>query len=387
MKILNIYFVEYALQTLLRNRFKNIFVFIVLTLMSGFLSAVLLLSHSLQTQLINGLEGMGDIVVQKTKASMPTSMDEKDGDAFLELNGVESVHGRVWGYYYFSQGERYFTILGLDSFEKHYTPLLQKVASQLSFGEKSMFIGQGVAQTLQHWYYTKDFQFITANNTIQKLKIVGVFRQESGLYSDDLMVMPKDIARDILGYSDDEVSDIVVKVANKDEIPIVAKKIENLNPNYHVQTRKDLQTLYTRMFDYKSGFFLAMMSVALLTFMIIVYDRASGVSGETKEEIALLKALGWKVEDVIYVKLYEALIISLSAYVVALLVSYGYVYIFHAKGLVSLFLQTSEVVKIPFMIDYESLLLLFLLSVPLYVAAVIIPAWRVATVDVDEVLR
>jgi hypothetical protein len=191
MRFFNLYFMEYALQTLTRNKLKNIFVFIVLTLMTALLSSVLITSEALELQLQSGLKRMGDIVVQKTKASMPTTLDEKELSSFLELHGVASAQGRVWGYYYFSQAQRYFTLVGIDSFEQQYSKLFQDASEKLGFDTDGMVISQGVVSELKKYYYEKDFNFLTPQNRIKTVPVLGVLQNNNPLYDDDLMVMSK----------------------------------------------------------------------------------------------------------------------------------------------------------------------------------------------------
>ena len=202
--------------------------------------------------------------------------------------------------------------------------------------------------------------------------------------------MSKDNIREIFGFASDENSDILVSVSNPDEVAQVALKIKSLLVNAQVLTNEDMKVSYENIFNYKSGLFLALFIVSLFTFFIIVYDKASGVSSEQKREIGILKALGWRVQDVLRAKFYEAIIISLFAYIVGIVVALFYVFILEAPLLSNIFTGYSDLrpkFELPFVLDYETFFLLFLLSVPIYIAATIIPAWRVATLEADEVMR
>ena len=147
---------------------------------------------------------------------------------------------------------------------------------------------------------------------------------------------------------------------------------------------------YQNIFDYKSGVFLALFVVSLFTFFIIIYDKASGLSSEEKREIGILKAIGWRVDDVLKEKFYEAFIISFFAYLLGLFLAFAFVYIFKAPLLQNIFTGYSELktsFELPFVFDTQTLALVFFLSVPVYVAATIIPSWRSAVLEADEVIR
>ena len=202
--------------------------------------------------------------------------------------------------------------------------------------------------------------------------------------------MSKDSAREIFDMDADKATDVVVKVANPKEVPMIVSKIKSIYPDTRIITSNDLKVSYQNIFDYKSGIFLALFIVSLFTFFIIIYDKSSGLSSEEKREIGILKAIGWRVDDVLKEKFYESFIISFFAYTLGVGLSFAFVYIFQAPLLKNIFVGYSQLrtnFELPFVFDAQSLFLVFFLSVPIYIGATIIPSWKVATLEADEVIR
>jgi len=387
MKNMNVYLLEYGIRYILRYKTKNIFIILILTLMTGLLASFLFVENSLKYELDLNMHSLPDIVVTNQKAGLYTTIQEDVADKILDLNGVGDVVSRVWGYYDFL-GKK-FLLVGVDNFENQYNPLLKDIVKKGVLDNSSIVIGAGVAKILQRHYYTKEFHFITPNGKTKSFHIAALLPSQTQLESQDMIVMDKDALRDIFGYKRSEATDLAIMVNNPLEVGEIASKVKDILPNARVQTKKEMQLALEKQFDTTSSFFIILFSITLVTFFMIVYDKASGLSSEEKREIGILKAIGWRVEDVLHVKLYEGFFVAFFAYLLGIVVALFYVYALHAPLLKNIFVSYNDIhdIDLVFVCNYETLFLLFLLSVPIYMAATILPSWRVATVDADEVMR
>ncbi|NPA66314.1 MAG: FtsX-like permease family protein [Epsilonproteobacteria bacterium] len=384
----NFYLIEYALDAIFRQKSRNFFIFSVLGLIIFLLSSVFFVRNSLEYELHNSVSSMPQIIVQQQVGGRLVSVDETIGDLFFSIEGVENVVGRVWGYHEFYPARTHFAVVGIDEFEKipqeDFAKDIQKVKPH------SMLIGQSVAKVLHKYYYDDYFNFLLQDGKVYKMDIIGKLSNDTALWSHDVMLMSKDDAKKVLGIAEDKVVDFAVFVSNEREIPTIASKIKTLLPGAKITTKKDLDAGYTSLLSYRGGFFLALFLVTLVTFFVIVYDKVSGVTSQEKNEVGILKAIGWRVEEILLFKFYEALIISLFAFIIGVIGAFVYVYIFHAPLIRDIFVGASSLkvdMVLPFIFDIQTLLLIFFASVPVYIAAIIIPTWKVATLDVDELIR
>jgi len=384
---INIYLIEYALGSIIRQGHKSLFIAIVFTFLTALLTSIFFITNSIKYELNTTVDALPQIIVQNTKASRIAEIDVSIADKLLDIPGINSANARVWGYYYFANAGVNFTLVGVDEFEEQYSDTLDRVVKKGKLDGSGMFVGAGVRKIMNNNYYKEYFNFIKPDGTIKKVNISGVFDSDIKLESNDMIVMSKDTLREIFGIEESKATDIVVKVANIEEINTVALKIEQMLPNARVITNDDMKLSYENIFNYKSGIFLALFVISIFTFFIIIYDKMSGLSSEQKREVGILKAIGWRVEDVLKEKFYESLILSLFAYILGVIISLAYVYIFNAPLLRDIFIGYSDlkpIFEISFILDVQTLFLVFFLSVPIYVAATIIPSWKVATLDADD---
>ena len=129
---------------------------------------------------------------------------------------------------------------------------------------------------------------------------------------------------------------------------------------------------------------------AILSFAIFAWDKSSGLSAEERREIGILKSIGWETGDVLLLKTWEGIIISLTSFLVGVILAYLHVFFFSAslfahalKGWAILYPEF----RLTPVIDPYQIAILFFLTVFPYSAATIIPSWRSATVDPDAAMR
>lgn len=384
---MNLYLIEYSINSLLRQKSKTIFTTITLSSLIFLLTSIFLITDSIKYELKLSVDSLPEITIQNIKAGRHNLIDEKVVDELINIRGVEDAISRVWGYYSFNKANVVFSVIGLDEFENRYKDNLKKLNIDK---DSTMIVGKGVKEILQKNFYKGYFNFIKPDGELKKVTISGIFNEATKLESNDIIVMSKSSAREIFDIPKSKATDIVLKITNPQEVETIASKIKLRYPSFKVITKNDLKISYQNIFNYKSGLFLAIFIVALFTFFMIIYDRSSIVDDEQKREIGVLKAIGWKVDDIIKEKFYEGFTISILSYLIGVALAFGFVFLLQAPLLKNIFIGYSDLrvaFELPFIFDLKTLFLMFLLSVPIYIAATIVPSWRVAILQADEAIR
>ena len=389
---INTHLIEFAINSILREKTKNLFIFIVFSLLIFILSSIFLITSSIQKELNITVDSLPEIIVQKMSAGRVSDIDINRADKILEINGVQNANPRVWGYYYFENAGVNFSVIGIEQFETQYKKSLEDITKKYDFSDLQdfMIVGSGVKKVLEQNYYKDYFNFIKPNGSFKKVKIKAIFDNSTNLESNDMILVSKDTAYEIFGIDESKSTDIVVNVSNPLEIATIAYKIKMMFPDTRVITKEDLKISYANIFNYQSGMFLSLFIISLFTFFMIIYDKSSSLSSEAKREIGILKALGWKTDDILKEKFYESFLISFVSYILGVGFSFIYVFIFQAPFLRDIFMGYSVLkpsFNLIFSYDLKIFALIFFLSIPIYISATIFPSWRASIVDADEVIR
>jgi ABC-type lipoprotein release transport system permease subunit len=365
---------DFTLAALLRRKRKNAALVLVYTLIVFLLSSVVFFSRSIQREAAILLQDAPEMIIQRQIAGRHELIPLAYLDKVKNVRGVQSARGRLWGYYY-------DPIVGAN-----YTLL---VSEDPAVRPGSIAVGEGVARMRQA-VTGDEIEFRTHDGSIRELKIGKVFPAETGLVSSDLILMTARDFRDFFGLPEGTATDLTVRIRNPKEFATIALKVAEALPDTRQILREEILRTYDAVFSWRSGLLLAILAGSVLAFVIFAWDKASGPSMEERREIGILKAIGWETADVILLKFWEGLAISLSAFLPGILLAYAHVSLASVvlfepvlKGWAVLYPKFSIT---PF-IDGSQVAALFLLVVVPYTVATIIPSWRAAIVDPDSVMR
>jgi len=389
--------IDYSLQSLLRRRSKNILILIIFILLVFSVASILFITGSLTREMMITSNDLPDITVQRILGGRQANVLSSYIPEIEKIPGVEAVETRVWGYFYLASLQANFTIFGMDLNlleEGEYRKIVNWKNAPDRVGKNPdfrMIVGQGVFELLKDIQMEKAFLFYQpAWQKPIPFDIIGTFKTETELQSNDMMILQTEGARRVLKLPPDEFSDLVVYVPNPEEIENIALKIHRYFPELRAITRAQIQNTYASVFNWKSAFVLSSLLVAIFAFLILIWDKASGLSPEEKREIGILKAIGWNTDVVLSVKFWEGLVISGISSLAGILLAYAYIYWLRAPGLREIFIGWSTIYP-PFQlmpeVDPKFLLLIITISVVPYLAVTVFPAWKAAITDPDAIMR
>jgi lipoprotein-releasing system permease protein len=377
--------IDYAISSLLRRRFKSFAILVAYTLTVATLASVLFLTHSLRTETTAVLQGVPDLIVQRTIGGRHELIPVSYQEEMQKILGVSKIIPRYWGYYYDALTEANYTLIGSGG----ETVPLQMLEGRLPLTPDECAVGVGVA-ALRGAGLARDLILVNSRNTGVLFEVSGLFRSESNLLTNDLVVLTDQTVIDFFGYPQGLATDFAVSVPNSSEVQTVAGKIKRIFPDTRPITKRELVRTYDMVFNWRSGMMLTVFCAAIIALCIMAWDKATGISAEEKQEIGILKAIGWDTSDILALKFWEGLIISLSSFLTGVIVSYVHVYFFNGFILAAV-LKGWSVLFPTFQLTpsfnlFHLLIMGFLTVVP-YIASTVIPTWKTAITDPDSVMR
>lgn len=387
-------FLNFLFLSLHRHRSRHVMVWIMSFLIVSVLGSVLILGSALRRDTLEALDQQADVVVQKIRGGRSVDLPADWAHDFAEIPGVGSAVPRVHGRYFHEPNGTWFTIVGLDPFDERVAAAYQELFAELDLrsflGGANMIVGCGVAEFLADHHYQDTYDFVTPEARRIEVHTFGRFPADSGLFTSDLILVEIDLAREILGIAADEATDIALSVPNEAEADVVMGKLISQQYDIRVVLEEELARAYEHGFHRQGGLFLLLYGIMAMTFALILYQRYSLITGQERRQIGLLRAVGWSMGDVIGLKLAETVLVALTAFLTGLIFSYVFVFYFQAPGLSSLFTGVGNLgvdFHLRRYLDFGLPASLFLLFMVPFVAAVLVPTWRVAAGEPVETMK
>lgn len=291
----------------------------------------------------------------------------------------------MWGYYFFLALEANVTIVGaapdeaLDVAVEH---------GRLPRRDGEVAIGSALADLLG--LRVGDELGVPIDGEVVFSDVVGTFGDASALRSADLVIATPEHARRLLGVPEGMATDLAVDLTTQDEAGVVTQRIDERLPGARVLDKRLLRRTYELTFDTRGGLLAAMLIPALAAFLLLAWERLTGLGDAERREIGVLKAVGFGTADVLAARMWESLAIALSGAALGVIAAYVYVFVFHAPGMADALLGWSAIhppfALAPALDATQAFSLIALVVVP-FVAVSIVPAWRAAMVDPDRALR
>ena len=365
---------DFTLSSLVRRKKKNAALILVYTLMVFFLASVLFFTHALREEASLILKEAPEMIVQRLTAGRHELIPVAYADTIRAINGVISVTERLWGYYYDPTADANYTLMAVED-------------PDLVSG--SIAIGEGISR-IRGVNEGDRMDFLTYQGKLLELKIKKTFSAESGLISSDLILISAPDFRSLFGTPADYAVDLNVRIRNPKELSTIARKVAYYLPDTRQILKQEILRTYDALFNWRGGIMLAVFSGAMLAFFIFAWDKASGLSEEERKEIGILKGIGWEIADIVRMKSFEGLSVSITSFLTGLLCAYIHVF-FSSSILFEPVLKGWAVLypkfKLTPFIDLTEIASLFFFTVAPYTVATIIPSWRAATADPDSVMR
>lgn len=369
-----LYLIDYTLAALLRRKAKNLGLLFIYTLLVFVLASVALYTQALRHEAQAVLAGSPEIVLQRMVAGRHDLIPPGYVESIGRIRGVQKIEPRLWGYYYDSVVKANYTFM---------------VPSEMQIARGEIVVGPALERS-RGLAAGNGISFRAYTGELHTFIVAEVLPQATELASADLVLMNEADFRAFFKYPEGHFTDVALSVANPREVRNVAVKLMNALPDARPILREEVLRTYASLFDWREGLLLALLSAAILAFGILAWDKAAGLSAEERREIGILKAIGWETGEVIQMKFWEGLSISLCAFLLGFIAAYGHVFSLGAplfepvlKGWAVLY---PRIALTPHLDGLTIATLAFFTVVP-YTAAVLVPIWRAAITDPDTVMR
>lgn len=369
-----LHLIDFALLALARHKLRHGGLLLIFAALVFGLASLVLFTGALRSEARLMLADAPELIVQRQAAGRHELLPADWLALLAAQEGVQSVQGRRWGYYYDSVSKANYTVLA-------------RPATEIAEGE--LVIGHAVARE-RSLQAGNAIAFRSYAGDLLTFRVASVLPADSELLAGDLLLMADNDFLRFFGYPASHYTDAQVSLRQPQASSALAATIAAQLPEARVIRRDDILALYGRLLAADNGVVGAALAALLFAFVVLLGQRAVGLAAEERREIGILRAIGWAPGDVLRMKCWEGLLISLAAFLLGFIAAYFHVFRAQA-GLFVGALRGWSVLYPDFrlspVVAPETVLLLMALTVLPYLLAVLLPVWRVSAVAPETAMR
>ncbi len=221
---------------------------------------------------------------------------------------------------------------------------------------------------------------------VRTVRVVAIFYAGMPEYDDSFSYVALDTARFFSGYTD-EVDYVEVKTPNFEKSTSYAKQLRARLKGYSVE---DWSTYDSSLYG-AIRFEKYMMFVIMLFMYIIASFNLTGnmlkAIAQKKHELGLLKAIGYRENDLRDLFLYQSLILSTVGIVIGLVLATAMLIIQQNTGVISLDMGEAGPMPLPVVFFWQDYVTVILASYLITLLSVIFPLKRLKGINAIELLR
>jgi ABC-type lipoprotein release transport system permease subunit len=382
--------IDYAFQNIRVYRVRTLSILISVGLITGMLTSIDILRDGINQDVEASLAFSPDILIQGYDSGRVVPVNNSIISIIEQIDGVSHVSPRIWGY--LSAANRLYILMGLEV--GRYPLNNSALDFEMQNGEflhdnetGYCVIGSGVAEASKA-LVGSILLLSDINGEEHEFEVCGIFSVSSKIYTHDLIITDIESSRNFFNLDTNHSTDIAIWTESSTVPPsiVISEEVENIK----LIDKDTLGDLLLHSNNEKAGFFAVVWAVLFIGSLLFAFTLSSAVSFEARREIGLLKTLGFSISDVLEIRVIEYALSGFIASTVGIFCAIIFDFYLGAPILSDFMLGWSVLFPpftLPLRLTVEQIAVAYGIGVIPLVIATVVPAWKNAITEPEEVLR